>query len=114
MRKIIKKTDYCSNCGFLDTNNYCRRGLGWDYIPNPSSSYCLYTWPIRPKRCGTCRWFVIDESDTDSDTSHRFCKRSNLSTNFYNYCPLYEYERGKNIRPKADEIPSNLKILWQQ
>ena len=111
-KMILKKTDYCSNCGFLDTNNFCRKGLGWEYIEHPEKSYCSNPWPIRPERCGTCHWYALDEHTTDSSLCH--CKRWDHFTNFYNCYPLYEYEKGKNIRPKADEIPQKLKEIWLQ
>jgi len=112
MHRIIKKTNYCSNCGFLDTNSFCRKGLGWEYIKDPKISYCSDQWPIRPFRCGTCRRFVLSECVTDS-TLFPTCSRFRKFVNFYDCCPWYEYEKGKNIRPKADEIPSKLKEIWQ-
>lgn len=108
MHRIIKKTDYCSNCGFLDTNSFCRKGLGWKYIDHPEKSYCSDQWPIRPNRCGTCHWYNLDGSTTDSSSS-RTCKRLNYYTSFFNCCSFYEHERGKNIRPKSDEVPQKLK-----
>ena len=104
MKGIIKKTDYCSNCGYLDTNSYCRVGLGWKYIKHPKSTSCGNQIPIKPKRCGTCYWYILGNCDTDS-TTYVTCMKTATFTDFFDCCPFYEHEIGKNIRPKADEIP---------
>lgn len=95
-RKVIKKTDYCSNCGLLDGNNFCRLGLGWKKIKEPKITYCSQQWPIRPKRCGTCVWY----------TTSQLCIVHHQFYNFYNYCPEYSQGKGQNIRPKDDNIPA--------
>lgn len=110
---ILKKTSYCNNCGFLDTNNFCRLGLGWRYIEYPEIEYCKDQWPILPKRCGTCYWYVLTELDTDS-TPFPTCSKFGRFSNFFEYCPWYEYKKGKSIRPKADEVPLNIKEIWPQ
>jgi hypothetical protein len=106
MKRIIKKTDYCSNCVFLDINSYCRKGLGWKHISHPEYTLCKDQWPIRPRRCGTCRWFSLDI--TNRFTGH--CSLDKEFRNWYEFsCNAYFYESGKNLKPNPDPIPERFK-----
>ena len=104
MGKIIKKANYCSRCVFLDSNDFCRVGLGWKKIHRPENSYCSGQQPISILRCGTCRWFRLKP-----DKREGYCYLDNEYMNWYDYCKGYIYESGKNLKPIEQPPPKKLK-----
>ena len=103
---ILKKTDYCSNCGFFNkTIGYCRMGLGWRKIKDPKHTTCRNRWPLKPERCGTCKYFETVDSDYTSVGICANNKSHTIFVNYYSSCTAHEYQKGKNIMMREEEVP---------
>ena len=101
-----KKTGYCDNCGFYLGNNICGAGLGRS--PIPEDRWCMFIFPIRAERCGTCVHFRLFEDRTKSEDSMDLsyqgggiCSYHDDFRNFFSSCQTpgaYEMEIGKDLR----------------
>ena len=96
-----KKTGYCDNCGFYLGNDICGAGLGRS--PIPEERWCMFIFPIRAERCGTCVHFrlSVEARGHGYFPGGGVCSYHRDYRNFYNSCQTpgaYEMEIGKDLR----------------